>query len=231
MAAVQLVPAAIVAPFAPLGDRLRPGRVLFAGYVAQAAALAATAAVLLTDRPAPSRTQRRRWPRARTIIPPTMGALLPTLVRTPDELTAANVVRSWIESLSILVAPALAGLLMGIGTWGSSSPRWRRWCGSRDPRCAHSRTALRRRRSEQREPILAASVKAWSPAGRAGARLLVILLCADFVALGALDVLYPQLAIGTLHLSESWAGYLNAAFGAGATAAVVVTAGLVAAGG
>ena len=54
VAAIQLVPAAIVAPFASaLGDRLRPGRVLFAGYVAQAAALAATAAVLLTDRPAP----------------------------------------------------------------------------------------------------------------------------------------------------------------------------------
>jgi MFS family permease len=58
-------------------------------------------------------------------------------------------------------------------------------------------------------------------------RILVTLLCADFVALGALDVLYPQLAIGTLGLDDGWAGYLNAAFGAGATAAVVVTAGLV----
>jgi len=55
----------------------------------------------------------------------------------------------------------------------------------------------------------------------------VILLCADFVALGALDVLYPALAIGTLNLGEGWAGYLNAAFGAGATLAVLVTAGLV----
>ena len=59
------------------------------------------------------------------------------------------------------------------------------------------------------------------------ARMLVILLCADFVALGALDVLYPQLAIGTLGLGEGWAGYLNAAFGAGAAVAVLVTAGLV----
>jgi hypothetical protein len=58
VAAVQLIPAAIVAPFASaLGDRLRPGRVLFAGYVAQAAALAATAAVLLTDRPRPPRVR------------------------------------------------------------------------------------------------------------------------------------------------------------------------------
>lgn len=59
------------------------------------------------------------------------------------------------------------------------------------------------------------------------ARVLVIALSADFVAMGALDVLYPELAIGVLERSESWAGYLNAAFGAGATLAVVVTAGLV----
>ena len=58
-------------------------------------------------------------------------------------------------------------------------------------------------------------------------RLLVILLCADFVALGALDVLYPELAIGVLDRDEQWAGYLNAAFGAGATLAVALTAGLV----
>jgi MFS family permease len=52
-------------------------------------------------------------------------------------------------------------------------------------------------------------------------------VAADFVALGALEVLYPPIAIDLLEQSSSWAGYLNAAFGAGAAAAIVVTSGLV----
>ena len=59
------------------------------------------------------------------------------------------------------------------------------------------------------------------------ARVLVAIICADFVALGALDVLYPHLAIEVLDQGPAWAAYLNAIFGAGAIAAVVFTVGLV----
>ena len=142
-----------------------------------------------------------------TIIPPTMGALLPTLVRTPDELTAANVVSSWIESLSILVAPALAGLLMGIGSVGlvfatmAAAVVAAAILVAPIPGSPSAASAT----SESRSSPLDESCRVLRD--ERAARLLVILLCADFVALGALDVLYPQLAIGTLHLSESWAGY------------------------
>jgi MFS family permease len=230
VATVQLVPAAIVAPLAAtLGDRRRPGRVLCAGYGLQSAALTATAIVLLADGPAVAAYAAAAVAAsAVTITRPTMSALVPSLARTPDELTATNVVSSWIESLSVLVAPAVAGVLLALGSPGLvfavmavavavgailvlpvPGPPAAGTGAASEPLRTALLGAARVLRSER------------------PARLLVLLLCADFVALGALDVLYPQLAIGTLGLGEGWAGYLNAAFGAGAAAAVVVTAGLV----
>ncbi|MDQ2984743.1 MAG: cyclic nucleotide-binding domain-containing protein, partial [Actinomycetota bacterium] len=58
-------------------------------------------------------------------------------------------------------------------------------------------------------------------------RLLVALLATQFVAIGALDVLYVVLAIGVLDLGGSGAGYLNAAFGAGGVVGIGATAALV----
>jgi hypothetical protein len=59
------------------------------------------------------------------------------------------------------------------------------------------------------------------------ARTLVGILSAQFVAIGALDVLYVVLAISVLDLGGSGAGYLNAAFGAGGVAGIAVTVTLI----
>ena len=45
---------------------------------------------------------------------PAVAALLPTLSRTPEELTAANGTTSTIESLTFFVGPALGGLLLTV---------------------------------------------------------------------------------------------------------------------
>lgn len=45
---------------------------------------------------------------------PAQMALLPAIVETPDELTAANGVASTLESLAFFVGPALAGLLLAV---------------------------------------------------------------------------------------------------------------------
>ena len=53
VAVIMEVPAAVVAPLASvIGDEVRRDRVLFAGYVAQAAALAGTAGAIYADAPA-----------------------------------------------------------------------------------------------------------------------------------------------------------------------------------
>ena len=223
VAAAQLVPAALFAPFAAmLADRRAPGRVLTAGYAGQALALAATAAALLAGAP-PLLAYALAAVAATlmTITRPTQSALVPALARTPEELTATNVLSGWIESVSVLVAPAAAGVLLAVGSPGvvfavmaavvtasallvvpvhGPAP-----AGDARPPIEE---ALAGFRLLQREPA---------------ARVLVGLLGAQFVAIGALDVLYVVLALSVLDLGGSGAGYLNAAFGAGGVAGIAAT--------
>jgi MFS family permease len=230
VAVVQLVPAALFAPLASaLGDRHRAGRVLFWSYVAQALFLGLTAAVLLEDGPVlAAYALAAAATTAMTVTRPTMSALTPSLVATPDELTAVNVVTSWNESVSVLIAPALAGVILMLSEPGTVFVVMA-VIVALSALLVFAEPGPPPAGDEEERPSVAASLAgAFVVLRREHAvRLLVILLCADFVALGALDVLYPELAMGVLDRDEQWAGYLNAAFGLGATLAVALTAGLV----
>jgi MFS family permease len=115
--AVQLVPCIVLSPFlSALPDRYRTGRVLFLSYVGMAVAIAVLALAIALGAPL--------WVvcivaslgcLAMSVPRPAESALLPAIVRTPDELTAAHVASSWMENASIMIAPALTGLLIGIG--------------------------------------------------------------------------------------------------------------------
>src|SRR6185437_8192517 len=47
---------------------------------------------------------------------PAQSALLPSLVDTPDELTAANVVGNTISSVGMFAGPAIGGVLLALST-------------------------------------------------------------------------------------------------------------------
>jgi len=226
VALVQLVPAAIFAPVAAsLGGRYPPTRVLAAGYVAQGVAMGATAAVLLGGGASVlAYGLAAVAATAVTITRPVQAVLMPSLARTPEELTAANVASGWIESLSMLGAPALAGVLLGVGGAGTvfavmagvALAAGMLVVPVRGPAAAGAGNPLA-------DTLDGLAVVAREP----GPRALVWLLGIESVAIGALDVLYVVLAVAVLHHGGATAGYLNAAFGAGGVLGVAVTVALV----
>ena len=228
VALIQLFPAALFAPFASvLPDRYRPALVLTLSYVAQGIAMGATAAVLILGGPSwLAYTAAAVAATAIVVTRPTVATLVPALARAPEELTAANVVSGWIESISVLIAPAVAGLL--IAAWG---PGWVfLLMGAlvlvsavlvlpiRGPDASPNATT-----GKVSELLEGFQVLRDEPQ----ARLLVGLLGSQWVAIGMLDVLYVVLAIGTLGMGQGGAGYLNAAFGAGGVLGIAFTASLV----
>jgi Na+/melibiose symporter-like transporter len=230
VAVVQLVPAGLAAPFASvLADRRSPAQVLIGGYVGQAAAMAATSAALFLD--APPVVAYGLATLANTFFTftrPSQNALLPSLARSPEELTATNVVSGWIESISVLAAPALTGVLLAGGHPGHvfavmSVVGFASAVLVSPQALGHPKVEPAGATGTLHEAFAAFRLIAHEPSSR----LLVTLLSAQFIAVGALDVLYVVLAIGVLALGDSGAGYLNAAFGAGGTLGIAATATLV----
>ena len=227
VALAQLVPAALFAPIAAsLGDRLRPGRVLALGYVAQAAGMAATAGVLLADGPpVAAYACAALAATAVTVTRPAQAVLTPSLARTPEELTAANVVAGWIESVSLLVAPAVAGVLLAVSGAGVVFAVMATVALLAALLVATIRgpAPTRSGGSALADTLVGLRVVAREP----GPRTLIWLLGLQSMAIGALDVLYVVLAVAVLDHGGETAGYLNAAFGAGGVLGVVATVALV----
>ena len=230
VAAVQLVPCVIAAPvFAGLADRYPPGRVLAAGYLGQAVGMAITAAVMLAGAP-PLVVYAAAIVAAVpfTIARPTQAALLPSVARTPDELTAANVVSNWSEGVGIVGGPVLAGLVVGSGGPGGVLAMFAVIALAclvvvypvRDAAQAASAAG----EDDEGAGLLGglAALRADPTAG-----FLVGMVGAQAIVIGALDVLNVVLAFQIVETGRSGVAYLNAAFGAGGIVGGVVTVALV----
>jgi MFS family permease len=225
----MLVPAALLAPVAAaIGDRFAPGKALLAGYVLQATTCAAVAVTLTSHAPAPLVYALLVGPAvAFTMTRPTQAAFAPGLAHTPRELAATNVASGWVESISIFVAPVVAGVVLAVRGPDLVFALMGAGCALGAILVLPLRNAVAAAPADapggtSRFDSALAAVRSDPPA-----RLLVLLLGGQCIALGALDVLYVELARGVLHRGGDWAGYFNGAAGAGGVLAVAVTARLV----
>jgi MFS family permease len=115
---IRLIPGALIAPFsASFVDRFRRVAVMVVADVVRFALMAAAALVIAADGPAPSVYGLVALTSATgTVFRPAQAALLPALVTSPGELTAANVASSTLESVGTFLGPALGGLLLAVSS-------------------------------------------------------------------------------------------------------------------
>lgn len=215
-AVIQLVPAAVVAPLAStVGDRIRRDRALLIGFAVQTAAAGGTAAALLWSFPiAVVYALTAVMAASMTITRPVVSAMFPQLARSPDELIAANVVAGSIHGAMVLVGPAVAGVLLGLGGAGLALAVFAGLLLGATLLSvgleAHPLPA-----SSSPRPVSEAAAGFRAVARHPDQRLVVGLLVGQSVIAGALDVLIVVIVLGLFGLPSSAAGYLSAARGAG----------------
>ncbi len=114
VALIRVFPAAVTAPFAAvLTDRFRRERVMLFADVSRTLALVGAALVVTFSGPAGIVYALAGLVTIlSTTFRPAQSALLPRISRTPEELTAANVVMSTIASVGSFAGPALGGILL-----------------------------------------------------------------------------------------------------------------------
>jgi MFS family permease len=221
---VRAVPAAISAPFtSTLADRLPRVPFMVATNLGRAAAIGAAGGVALAG--------GSEWlvytlaglaAILGTAFLPAESALLPTLARSAEELTAANVVRSTIESVGTFAGPAIGGVLLAVTTPGTvmlvaaAAFVWGAVLVAmiRPDAAPHEETP--QEPEEPRGAFLRELTAGFGAIARdRRLRIVVGLYSAQTLLAGALGVLVVVTALDLLSWNDSGVGLLNAAMGVG----------------
>jgi MFS family permease len=218
----RAIPAAISAPFtSTLADRLPRVPFMVVTTLGRAAAIGGAGAVALAGG-----TEWLVYTLAgaasilATAFMPAEAALLPDLARTPAELTAANVVRSTIESVGTFAGPAVGGALLafwspgtvmlvtaGAFVWAAVLVGLIRMGDVRAERATEG---------ESQGGFLREAAGGFRAiAHDRRLRVVVALYAAQMLLAGALSVLVVVTALDLLHRGNSAVGLLNASLGIG----------------
>jgi len=223
VAAVRLAAAALAAPWlSVLADR-RPRRsVLLGSDLARCAVFGGMAALVASG--APSLAVYALAVAAAVAEPvfrSAQAAFTPSLVSSPEELTAANVVASTVESVGLFVGPAFGALLLvGTGTatlFGACALVLLGSVAFVAMIDAPGRPSPRENGDER------GFLAGWKAiASDSGLRVVVGLFSIQTLVAGMLNVLVVVIAFELLDLGKAGVGWLDGTVGIGATAGVLV---------
>jgi MFS family permease len=223
---LRMLPAAVVTPFASIyGDRWRRERILVMVTGGRGAALVLMAVLASLD-VAVAVVYALSVVATITgvLFRPVHSALMPSLCRTPTELAGANVVRGMLDSLSTLLGPVLAAVLLATSGPGAVftacavASLWAAWLMTGVAPDAMA-TSGPPGATEPAAPkgIVADFIEGLRVVGRdRHLRVLVALAEVQTLMRGALTVFTVVVAIDLLDMGESGVGTLSAAIGAGA---------------
>jgi MFS family permease len=225
--------AAVASPFAALlGDRYDRRWVMVASDLARAGLIAGAALAVFVDAPAiVIYVIAGLVGVAATAFRPAEAALVPSLARTPEELTAANVAASTIESVGIFGGPAIGGLLLAASGPGvvflvtAVALFWSAFLVAGVRPVAAASEEL----EHERVPVVDELLAGFRTIARARRlRLLVGLFSAQTFVDGMLNVLLVVIALEVLDTGQAGVGFLNSAVGIGGLLGAVAAAALVA---
>lgn len=232
-----ILPYVVVAPFtARLAQRRRSAEVRVAGMIGQAVGFGLAAASVVLD-----------WPiwvgilgtaigfTAATALRPAAAVLLPAIVRSSRDLTTANLWVGYGDTSALLLGPLMATLFLAVNGPAASlgacavvslvaavltAPYIRNGPapavvggGDVDPT---ARTSVLRSVTGPFADVLVVFRRATS-------RAVLLVLAAQFVMIGASDVVWVVIAGEHLDLGGAGAGVLSALFGAGSFMSAAVT--------
>lgn len=219
---IRLVPSAVAAPFtASLADRLPRVTVMVASDLVRFALMLGCTFVIASDGPAPIVYGLAALTTvAGTAFRPAQAALLPSLVASPSQLTAANVASSTLEGVGTFLGPALGGILLAVSdpavvfAANGVTFLWSAFLvlGLREQQGAR-RDDRATEAAEERSPGVTAGITTIAREPRL--RVLVGLYAAQTLVAGALNVLVVVTAFELLELDEAGVGLLYAAVGVG----------------
>jgi MFS family permease len=226
---VRLAPGVLASPVAGLlGDRHSRSLVLVVSAVGSGVAIAVAAAAAAMGAPAAIvLAMAGVFTVANCLYIPAEGALLPLVARTPQELSAANVIHSIMDNAGFLVGSLATALVLAIANPEAV------FAIAAAVSLLSAGVLLRVRRDERpeyavdisssglaRETLAGLREIARNPELRLSATALTLLVFVE----GAADVLAVLIALELLGLGEEVVGLLSAAWGIGAIAGGVARA-------
>jgi len=220
---LRLIPAAIASPvLATLADRLPRERVMIGSDVLRALLTAGAGLVIAIDGPAAAVYALVSLATiAGTVFRPAQAALLPSLVRDPRELSAANVVSSTVESVGSFAGPAVGGALLAftnietVFLVNALSFVWSAVLVAGIHRARDAKPVEESVEVERESFVREATAGMKAIVGEPHLRLLSGLYGAQTLVAGAGSVFTVAVALDLLDLEASGVGWLSAASGLG----------------